>query len=88
MFKIKVDLIPFPIDAEQAVEHSRALDALINASDLATARQTAMSDILAADNSEDPSETERLRALYRLAYTSVELETLIHRTFARLGFTE
>ncbi len=84
MFKTKIDLIPFPIDADQALSQSSALQALIDAADIASVKQQAMSDIQSADNSANPSETERLRALYRFAYTPAELQDLIDRTFAQL----
>ncbi|MEO1662636.1 MAG: hypothetical protein AAFR51_16720 [Pseudomonadota bacterium] len=88
MFKTIIDLLPFPIDADQALLQSRAVQALIDAADIAAVKQKAMSDILGADNSVDRSETERLRALYRFAYTPAELGVLIDRTFAQLRLGE
>ena len=88
MFVSDIILMPFPADPELTVLQARELQALVAQTDLAAVKQTALNDILSADNKTAPSETERLRDLYRQVYSTAELEGLIERTFARLGLSE
>lgn len=88
MFGSAIILVPFPADPELTVLQARELQALIAQTGLAAVKQTALNDILNADNQTAPSETERLRDLYRRVYSITELEGLIERTFARLGLSE
>ena len=55
---------------------------------VAALKQQALDDILSADDSLNPSPTERLRALYKDAYTQQELKGLIDRTFQQFGIRE
>lgn len=86
MFKNKIELMPFPADADLLLQQSREIETLVAQSSVAALKQTAMTDILSEDGTGTPSETARLRRLYKDVYTVAELEGLIDRTFAKLGF--
>lgn len=88
MFDSDILLVPFPADPELTILQARELQALTAQTSIAAVKQAALNDILNADNQTAPSETERLRDLYRQVYSTAELEGLIERTFARLGVSE
>lgn len=88
MFDQKIVLVPIPVSPQVAIRHARELDRQVAKDGMAEVKQRALNDILTADNRTDPSETERLRALYRHAYTPEELVGLIDRTFSQFGIRE
>ena len=71
-----------------AVQNAREFDRRVEQSGIAALKQTALDDILSANNALNPSPTERLRSLYKDAYTQDELKGLITRTFQKFGVRE
>lgn len=84
----EITLVPLPVSTLEAMQTARALDRLIAQSGFSSLTEKALDEILTADTSINPSPTERLRSLYKDAYTQEELKGLIHRTFQQFGIQE
>ncbi|MEL7107757.1 MAG: hypothetical protein AAGJ68_15135 [Pseudomonadota bacterium] len=81
-------MVPFPVSWVTAAQNVRELDRRVAQNGIDALKQQALDDILSADNSVNPTPTERLRALYKDAYTQQELKGLIDRTFQQFGIRE
>jgi hypothetical protein len=88
-FDTVLDVPPIPVDATAAARQAVVVaQRIADAGGVASATAAAVQVILDAVPVEPPTELNRLRLLYRQAYTREELEGLVMNTFVDLGLAE
>jgi hypothetical protein len=81
-----LDVPPIPVDATAAARQAVVIERLIaDAGGIPAATTAAVDVIVTASPTDPPTELNRLRLLYRYAYTRQELERLVVNNFVDLG---
>jgi hypothetical protein len=88
-YRTLLDIPPIPVDGTSAARQAVVVaQRIADAGGVGPARTAGARAILDTVPADPPTELNRLRLLYRQAYTREELEGLVMSTFVDLGLAE